>query len=168
MELQESKRFTILDSRGSSTLAFMINDAEEGSIYRTLQKLDFSITDTEEGLQKTFFINDINRKDEIDVVLVTLEEGKARLNMAVFRNDKIYISKDSARIRYTTLYSETAVDYDDIKYTPNFKRPISIIDPEMADEVKPTLYFDEEANMVRARIKLLPKKSYIALQVTEE
>ena len=81
---------------------------------------------------------------------------------------KKLISKNSGKIRYTTLYSETESSYDDIKYTPNFKRPISIIDPAIADEVKPMLYYDEEANMVRARVKLLPKKSYIALQVTEE
>ena len=29
-------------------------------------------------------------------------------------------------------------------YTPNLKRPISIIDPETTDEIKPILYFDEE------------------------
>ena len=168
MGLQESKKFSILDSRETSTLAFMVNEAEGNSIYRTLQKLDSSITEVEGGIKRTFFINDITKENNIDIVLITLGEGKARLNMAVLKDDKLYVSKDSTKIKYTTLYSEQPTDYEDIKYTPNFKRPISIIDPEIADEVKPTLYYDEEANMVRARVKLLPKKSYIALQVTEE
>ena len=168
MGLQESKKFTILDSRETSTLAFMVNEPDGDSIYRTLQKLDCSMNEVEAGIKRTFFINDMTKEGDIDIVLVTLGDGKARLNMGILRGDKLYVSKNSAKIKYTTLYSEKPTDYDDIKYTPNFKRPISIIDPEIADEVKPTLYYDEEANMVRARVKLLPKKSYIALQVTED
>jgi len=68
--------------------------------------------------------------------------------MAVLREGKLLVSKNSGKIRYTTLYSETESNYDDIKYTPNFRRPISIIDPAIADEVKPMLYYDEEANML--------------------
>lgn len=168
MNSQESRKFSILDSRETSTLAFMVNDAEGDTIYRTLQKLDNSMNDVESGIRRTFFINDMSKKGDIDIVLVTLGDGKARLNMAVLKGERLLVSKDSARIKYTTLYSEKQTNYDDIKYTPNFKRPISIIDPEIADEVRPTLYYDEETNMVRARVKLLPKKSYIALQVTEE
>ena len=169
MGLEGTKNFSILDSRETSTLAFMVNEPEDGSIYRTLQKLDCAMEEVENGIKKTFFINDLsNRNDIIDIVLVTLGDGKARLNLAVLRNGRLFVSKNSAKIKYTTLYSEKPTDYDDIKYTPNFKRPISIIDPEIADEVKPTLYYDEEANMVRARVKLLPKKSYIALQVLED
>lgn len=168
MGLQDLKSFSILDSNETSTLAFMINEPEEGSRYRTLQKLDCAMQGTESGIKRTFFINDIaGTIQEVDIVLVTLGGGKARLNMAVLRENKLYISKNTAKIKYTSLYSEKPVDYDDIKYTPNFKRPISIIDPEIADEVKPVLYYDDEANMVRARIKLMPKKSYIALQAVE-
>lgn len=169
MELEGTKNFSILDSRETSTLAFMINEPEEGSIYRTLQKLDCAMKEMENGIKRTFFINDLsNTLASIDIVLVTLGDGKARLNMAILRENKLFVSKNTAKIKYTTLYSEEPTNYDDIKYTPNFKRPISIIDPEIADEVKPTLYYDDEVNMVRARIKLLPKKSYIALQVLDD
>ena len=168
MELEGVRKFSILDSSETSTLAFMINAAEDGSRYRTLQKLDCAVQQLENGMKRTFFVNDLTISGDIDIVLVTLGDGKARLNMAVLRDGKLLISKNSCKIRYTTLYSETESSYDDIKYTPNFKRPISIIDPAIADEVKPMLYYDEETNMVRARVKLLPKKSYIALQVTEE
>lgn len=168
MELEGVKKFSILDSNETSTLAFIINAAEDGYRYRTLQKLDCAVQQLESGIKRTFFINDFTASGDIDIVLVTLGDGKARLNMAVLRDGRLLVSQNSGKIRYTTLYSETESNYDDIKYTPNFKRPISIIDPAIADEVKPTLYYDEEANMVRARVKLLPKKSYIALQVTEE
>ena len=168
MELEGVRKFSILDSSETSTLAFMINAAEDGSRYRTLQKLDCAVQQLENGMKRPFFVNDLTISGDIDIVLVTLGDGKARLNMAILREGKLLVSKNSGKIRYTTLYSETESNYDDIKYTPNFKRPVSIIDPAIADEVKPMLYYDEEANMVRARVKLLPKKSYIALQVTEE
>ncbi len=169
MGLQETRNFMILDSNETSTLAFMVNEPDEENKYRTLQKLDCSMQMIDTGIKRTFFINDVSsRLKDIDIVLVTLGDGKARLNMAILRENKLYVSKNTAKIKYTTLYSEEETDYKDIKYTPNFKRPISIIDPEIADEVKPTLYYDDETNMVRAKVKLSPKKSYIALQVIED
>ena len=65
------------------------------------------------------------------------------------------------------MFSSESAEYTDIKYTPNFKRPISIIDPELGDEVKPVLYYDSDANEVKAKIKMLPNKSYIAIEVRE-
>ena len=58
---QESKRFSILDSRETSTLAFMVNDGEEGTVYRTLQKLDCAMSEVESGIKRTFFINDMSK-----------------------------------------------------------------------------------------------------------
>lgn len=168
MELEGVRKFAVIDSNETSTLAFIVNAPEEGSKYRTLQKLDSAVQQIESGIKRTYFINDFTNSGDIDIVLVTLGDGKARLNMAVLKDGRLLPSKNSGYIKYTTLYSEKESNYDDIKYTPNFKRPISIIDPAIADEVKPMLYYDEEANMVKARIKLSPKKSYIALQVTED
>lgn len=94
MELEGTRNFSILDSRETSTLAFMINEAEEGSIYRTLQKLDCAIQELENGIKKTFFINNFsNNIDIIDIVLVTLGDGKARLNMAILKDNKLLVSK---------------------------------------------------------------------------
>ena len=169
MGLQNTRNFSILDSNETSTLAFIVNEAEGDNKYRTLQKLDCAMQEVENGIKRTFFINDLsNISKDLDIVLITLGDGKARLNMALLKENKLFVSKNTAKVKYTTLYSEEETSYEDIKYTPNFKRPISIIDPEIADEVKPTLYYDDETNMVRARVKLSPKKSYIALQVIEE
>jgi len=43
MELEGVRKFSILDSGETSTLAFIINAAEDGSRYRTLQKLDCAV-----------------------------------------------------------------------------------------------------------------------------
>ena len=87
------------------------------------------------------------------------------MNMAILKKEELLISKEPANVSYKTFKTEHSISYQDVSYTPNFKRPISIVDPEIADEVRPVLYFDEDANMVKARVKLLPDKSYIALEV---
>ena len=37
--------------------------------------------------------------------------------------------------KFDTLYSEEETEYKDVEYTPNLKRPISIIDPVTTEEV---------------------------------
>ena len=56
-------------------------------------------------------------------------------------------------------------NYDDII---NLKRPISIIDPETTEEIKPVLYFDEETNEVKGKCKLKPHKNYFAFEIRED
>ena len=70
-------------------------------------------------------------------------------------------------MKFQTLYSEEETDYKEFAYTPNMKRPISIIDPETGDEVKPILCYDEEANEVKGKCKLKPYKSYFAFEVRD-
>lgn len=71
-------------------------------------------------------------------------------------------------MRFETLYYEEETDYKDFAYTPNMKRPITIIDPETGDEIKPILYFDEEINEVRGKCKLKPYKKYFAFEVKQK
>lgn len=165
MELNDEKNFILEDSAESSTLAFLINEPEQGTNCATIQKLDYVTPDNSNVFRKKFFISNSEQNEEYDILLLTIEKEKAFLHMAILKDDELLISKEPSNVSYRTLRTENSVTYQEVKYTPNFKRPISIIDPEIADEVKPVLYFDEEANMVRARVKLLPNKSYITLEV---
>jgi hypothetical protein len=70
-------------------------------------------------------------------------------------------------IKFETIYSEEETEYRDVEYTPNLKRPISIIDPETTEEVKPILYFDEKTNEVKGKCKLKPFKNYFAFEIRE-
>ena len=82
--------------------------------------------------------------------------------------NQIKISKKPVPLKIQTLYSDQETEYKEFAYTPNMKRPISIIDPETGDEVKPTLYFDEEANEVKGKCKLKPYKKYFAFEIREK
>ena len=83
-------------------------------------------------------------------------------------DDEVKISKKPVPFKFDTLYSEEATEIKDFKYTPNLKRPISIIDPETTEEVKPILYFDDETNEVRGKCKLKPYKSYFAFEIRDK
>ena len=43
---------------------------------------------------------------------------------------KLRVSKRPVPVKFNTLYSEQETEYKDVRYTPNFQRPITIIDPE--------------------------------------
>ena len=49
-----------------------------------------------------------------------------------------------------------------------YGRPISIIDPVTAEEVKPTLFFDKDTNEVKGKILLEPQKPYFAFEIRED
>ena len=49
-----------------------------------------------------------------------------------------------------------------------YGRPISIIDPVTAEEIKPTLFFDNDTNEVKGKITLEPQKPYFAFEVRED
>lgn len=171
MELANERSFTIVDPNEMCTMAFVINEPEGNTSCATIQKLECKTEESASGYKKTFFVSkdDLNNDErDYDILLLTLGKEKALMNMAILKKDELLISKEPANVSYKTLRTEDSITYKDINYTPNFKRPISIIDPEIADEAKPVLYFDEAANMVRARVKLLPDKSYIALEVRKK
>lgn len=169
MEGLENSNFTVLDPNDMKTLAFLINKTQEDdeAIY-TLQKLDCSVMADAEGVKKTFYFNDsVSANEKKDLVLLTVGNGKALLNSATFETGQLSVGKKADFVTYKKLYSPEGAEYTDIKYTPNFRRPISIIDPDIGDEVKPVLYYDSDANEVKAKIKMLPNKSYIALEVRD-
>ena len=87
-----------------------------------------------------------------------------------FSISAIYSSSPVIKHLFTgkSIYSEKELEYANVDYTPNLKRPIAIIDPETTEEVKPVLYFDEKTNEVKGKCKLKPYKSYFAFEVREE
>lgn len=166
MEPMSERNFTIIDTQGMSTLAFLVNEPEDGTDYCTIQKLDCTYANPLDTTKKTFYVDYQSVQEEKNILLVSVSEDKAVINSAMLSaDDKLYVSEKPANVGFKVLFSEDNYDFRDLKYTPNFKRPISIIDPEIADEVKPVLYYDEEANMVKSKVRLQSNKSYIALEV---
>ncbi len=132
----------------------------------TVERLVFSEEINGTNKKKTFFVD--YPEAEEDLVILSFAPQKVVVNLGVLKDNKVKISKKPVPIKFDTIYSETPLEYKDFKYTPNLKRPITIIDPETAEEVKPMIYLDSATNEARGKCKLKPYKSYFSFEIREK
>lgn len=169
MESIKGKHFSITDPQGVNTVIYRVNKTAKEYLDEypkyTVERLIVTEELKGELKKKTFFIDEPDSEEQ----LVILSFGKQRVvvNMGILEDNKIRISKKPVPIKFDTLYSEKE-EYREFQYTPNLKRPISIIDPETTEEIKPVLYMDEETNEVKGKCKLQPHKSYFAFEIREK
>ena len=166
MEGIRGKHFSITDPQGVNTVIYRVNKTEKEYLDNapkyTVERL-ISAEELNGNLKKkTFFIDEPEYEEQL--VILSFGKDKVVVNMGVLEDNKVKVSKKPIPVKFQTLKSE----YREFKYTPNLKRPISIIDPETAEEVKPILYFDEKTNEIKGKCKLKPNKSYFAFEIREK
>lgn len=170
-EFIQGKHFSITDPQNVNTVIYQVNKTEKeiakNSPKYTVERLEFTEELVGEKTKKTFYVN---RPDPEGSHLVILSFGmeKVVVNTGILDEEKVRISKKPMPIKFQTIYNEEETEYKDVEYTPNLKRPISIIDPETTEEVKPILYFDEITNEVKGKCKLKPFKNYFAFEIREK
>ena len=171
METLEGKHFSITDPKDIKTVIYRILETEKefqkDSPKYTVERLDSMEELVGENTRKTFFV-DLPSEDYDQLVILSFGKEKVVVNSGILEGDKVKISKSPSFLKFDTLYSEDNVMYKEFDYTPNLKRPISIIDPETTEEVKPMLYFDEKTNEVKGKCKLQPNKSYFAFEIRDK
>ena len=171
MDSTQGKHFSITDPHEVNTVIYQINKTEKEYLKNspkfTVERLEFLEEIRGDKKKKTFFVDNPSEEGNR---LVILSFGKDRVvvNMGILEGDRVRISKKPVPLKFDTIYTENESDYKEFKYTPNLKRPISIIDPETAEEIKPVLYFDKQTNEVKGKCKLKPYKSYFAFEVRED
>ena len=168
MATLEGKHFSITDPKDVSTVIYEVNKEEKndnGPKY-TIQRLDYTEEIRGENKKKTFYVDE-PLEDGNSLVILSFAKEKVVVNTGLLLDDKVFIKKKPMPIKFDTLYSEET-QYKEFDYTPNLKRPISIIDPETTEEIKPVLYFDEKTNEVKGKCKLKPFKSYFAFEIRDD
>ena len=171
MDQLEGKHFSIADPKGVKTVIYQINKTKKEFLKQypkyTVERLDHTEEIVGDYNRKTFYVENPGKNGNR---LAILSFGKDRVvvNTGFLEDDRVRISKKPTPLKITTLYNEEETEYKDFAYTPNMKRQISIIDMETTEEVKPVLYFDEEANEVKGKCKLKPYKKYFAFEVREK
>ena len=167
----QGKYFSITDPKDVSTVIYQVNKTEKefakNSPKYTVERLEYSEECIGANKKKTFFIENPAPEGN-PLVILSFAKERVVVNMGFLDYDVVKISKKPMPMKFKTLYSEVETDFKEFAYTPNMKRPISIIDPETGEEVKPILYFDEEANEVKGKCKLKPYKKYFAFEIREE
>lgn len=167
----QGKYFSITDPQNVSTVIYQVNKTEKefakNAPKYTVERLEFSEEFIGEKKKKTFYVDNPSPEGN-PLVILSFAKEKVIVNMGFLDYDTVRISKKPMPMKFETLYNEEEKDFKEFSYTPNMKRPISIIDPETTEEVKPILYFDEEANEVKGKCKLKPFKKYFAFEIREK
>ena len=171
MDITQGKHFSITDPKGINTVIYQVNKTEKEYLDKypkyTLERLDFTSELRGDTTRKTYFVDE-PIPDGNQLVILSFGKEKVVINMGILQGDELRISKKPVPFKFDTIYSEKSDEYKEFNYTPNLKRPISIIDPETAEEIKPRLYFDEKTNEVKGKCKLKPYKSYFAFEIRED
>ena len=170
-ENTQGKYFSITDPQNVNTVIYQVNKTEKEYLKTapkyTVERLEFLEEIVGEKKKKTFFVDNPSPMGN-PLVILSFGKEKVIVNMGFLDDDTIKISKKPMPMKFQTIYNEKATEYKEFSYTPNMKRPISIIDPETTEEIKPVLYFDEEANEVKGKCKLKPYKKYFAFEIRQE
>ena len=169
-ELVQGKHFSITDPQGVQTVIYEVNKTEKelakNAPKYTVERLDFTEEIVGEKKRKTFYVD--NPKPEgNELIILSFAKEKVVVNVGLLEEDIVRISKKPIPMKFDTIYNEQETEYKEVQYTPNLKRPISIIDPETTEEIKPVLYFDEETNEVKGKCKLKPFKNYFAFEIKQ-
>ncbi len=162
------KHFSITDPQGVKTVIYEVNKTEKeinGPKF-TVERLNFNEEIVGEKTKKTFFVDE-PKPEGNKFVILSFGKDKVVINNGVLDGNRVLITKKPMPFKFRTLYSEEETEFKEVEYTPNLKRPISIIDPETAEEVKPVLYFDEQTNEVKGKCKLKAYKNYFAFEVRD-
>ena len=169
MDKIQGKHFSITDPQGVNTVIYRVNKTSKELLQEypkfTVQRLEYAEELNGNLKKKTFFVDEPENEEEL--VILSFGQDRVVINMGLLEEDKVKIAKRPIPIKFDTLYSEQEQEYKEFRYTPDLKRPISIIDPETTEEIKPVLYFDEETNDVKGKCKLRPYKSYFAFEVRQ-
>ena len=169
MDKIQGKHFSITDPQGVNTVIYRVNKTPRELLQEypkfTVQRLEYAEELNGNLKKKTFFVDEPENEEEL--VILSFGQDRVVINMGLLEEDKVKIAKRPIPIKFDTLYSEQEQEYKEFRYTPDLKRPISIIDPETTEEIKPILYFDEETNEVKGKCKIKPYKSYFEFEIRE-
>jgi hypothetical protein len=170
-ESLQGKHFSITDPKDVNTIIYQINETEREFLKEspkyTVERLEYTEEFVGENKKKTFFVDEPSPEGK-SLVILSFGKEKVVVNTGILEQDRVRISKKPVPIKFETLYNEQETEYKNFTYTPNLKRPISIIDPETTEEIKPTLYYDEETKEVKGKCRLKPYKNYFAFEIREE
>ena len=170
MESYEGKHFSITDPQNVNTVVYQLDETEKE--YKkdypkfTIQRLEFTEEYVGEKKKKTFYVDEPSPNGN-SLVILSFGQDKVVINIGLLQKDKVSILKKPMPVSFKTLYNDKEFEYKEVQYTPNLKRPITIIDPETTEEIKPVLYFDEITNEVKGKCKLRPFKNYFAFEIKD-
>lgn len=170
MENYEGKHFSITDPKGVRTVVYEVSKTEKALSKNaplfTIQRLDSTEEIVGERTKKTFYIDE-PKPEGNRLAIFSFGKDKVVINNGILDGNEVIIEKSPLPFAFKKYYEEKDIEVRDFNYTPNLKRPITIIDLETIEEVKPILYLDEESNEVKGKCKLKARKNYFAFEIRQ-
>ena len=170
MENLEGKHFSITDPQNVKTVVYEVSKNEVRNAQNvplfTIQRLDSTEEFVGEKIRKTFYIDE-PKEEGNRLAIFSFGKDKVVINNGVLDGDKVLIEKSPLPFAFKKYYEEEDIEVKDFTYTPSLKRPITIIDLDTIEEVKPVLYFDEKTNEVKGKCKLKAHKNYFAFEIRQ-
>ena len=172
MEEMLGKRFSITEPSNVNTVIYKVNETEKEFLDKapkfTMERLQYYEEFVGDNKRKTFFLEDPNPEGN-PLLIFSFGQDKVVVNNGFLETDKnvVKVSTTPLPMKFQTLYSEEDTEYRNFEYTPDLKRPITIIDPETTEEVKPKLYFDEKTNEVKGKCELKALKTYVVFEIKD-
>ena len=171
MDSIQGKHFSITDPKGVNTVIYQIFKTKKEYLDQyakyTVQRLEHTEEIKGEFNQKTYYVKNPN-KDGNQLVILSFGQDRVVINSGLLIGNEVRITKQPKMFKCDTISTSSSVEYQEVQYTPNLKRAISIIDPETTEEVIPRLYFDEKTNEVKGKCELKPYKSYFAFEIRDK
>ena len=169
-EILNGKHFSITDPQNVKTIVYEISKTEKitnkNTPKFTVERLKSTEEIVGEKIKKTFYIDE-PKPEGNRLAIFSFGKEKVVINNGVLDNDKVLIEKAPLPFKFKKYYEEEDFEVRDFIYTPNLKRPITIIDLDTIEEVKPILYMDEETNEVKGKCKLRAHKNYFAFEIRQ-
>ncbi len=173
MENVQGRHFSITDPKDVNTVIYEVVETNRKEIQDnntpkfTVERLVRSSEIRGDNFKRTYYV-DNPKTDGNPLVFLSFGKEKVVVNTGMLINDEVKITKKPMPIKFDAIKTEENPIYREFSYTPNLKRPITIIDTETVEEVKPILYFDQETNEVKGKCKMKPYKSYFAFEIKEK
>lgn len=173
MENVQGKHFSITDPKDVNTIIYEVIETDKKQLEDkntpkfTVERLVRSSEIRGENFKRTYYVN----KPKIDgnpLVFLSFGKEKVVVNTGMLIDNQVKITKKPLPVKFDAIKTEESYMYKEFSYTPNLKRPITIIDTETVEEVKPVLYFDPKTNEVKGKCKMKPYKSYFAFEIREK
>lgn len=169
----QGKHFSITDPKDVNTVIYEVIETDKQELESintpkfTVERLIRSSEIRGENFKRTYYV-DNPKEDGNPLVFLSFGKERVVVNTGMLINNEVKITKKPLPVKFDAIKTDDSPIYKEFSYTPNLKRPITIIDTETVEEVKPVLYFDQETNEVKGKCKMKPFKSYFAFEIREK
>lgn len=169
MNLLQTQEFTIIEPPGLNTIAFLVTETDEKMLPVlppfTLEKLENTKYEENGRTKKTFYITMLDQK-EYTVIIITFGPGKTFINYGVVKDNILLPGEQPMQLKHETLYNREEYEAKEVKFMPNDKRQILIIDPIDGQVMRPVIFKNQKTNELIGKYMLKPYKHYVALEVS--